>query len=439
MKKKFIALLSLVLCLALCISLAACSNDKHEAKTEWTSDEANHWHECATEGHTDKLDEAAHAWDAGKVAADPTETANGVKTYECTVCGKTKTESMPKLEHTHKFATDWSSDATNHWHAATCGHDVKQNEAAHTWDEGKVTTAPTEAADGVKTYACTICGKTKTESIPKLEHTHDYDPENINFDATNHWIECSCGAKEYVEPHTFGDWSEKTPAGVDQNKQYSKKCKDCPYEDVLTFDNTKTNGTYCLAITEVIVMTDGKYIQAKVLRGTVEEGDNIVIDGLLGTFTADVIYRTDSKVQLKSASYGQSVSIKLGTESGDISKVDNKTACGRLAYEPDKAKVYTTFTALIKIDKSNYSGPMYAGKPVELDLYNVGYGLISCNFVLPEGVEIAQDNVSYVVTITLPEDASRALWAGMEFTYKLKVTDGSKVVVANGIVLSVAN
>jgi len=39
---------------------------------------------------------------------------------------------------------------------------------AHTWGDGVVTTAPTANADGVMTYTCSVCGNTKTESIPKL-------------------------------------------------------------------------------------------------------------------------------------------------------------------------------------------------------------------------------------------------------------------------------
>ena len=38
----------------------------------------------------------------------------------------------------------------------------------HTWDAGKVTQEPTETAEGVKTYTCTVCGETRTEAIPKL-------------------------------------------------------------------------------------------------------------------------------------------------------------------------------------------------------------------------------------------------------------------------------
>lgn len=184
MKKKIIALLSLVLCLVLCISLAACSGDKHEAKSEWTSDDAMHWHECATEGHTDKFDEAAHTWNDGEITADPTEAAEGVKTYTCTVCGKKKTESLEKLAHNHTYATEWSKDATSHWHASDCGHDVKSDEAAHTFDDGVVTTDPTETTDGVKTFTCTVCGYEKTESVAitvsKIEFTYNAKPQPID-------------------------------------------------------------------------------------------------------------------------------------------------------------------------------------------------------------------------------------------------------------------
>ena len=34
--------------------------------------------------------------------------------------------------HTHTFSDEWSYDEQTHWHAATCGHDVKADEEAHT-------------------------------------------------------------------------------------------------------------------------------------------------------------------------------------------------------------------------------------------------------------------------------------------------------------------
>ncbi len=40
--------------------------------------------------------------------------------------------------------------------------------AACKWNSGVVTKEPTTSATGIKTYTCTVCGKTKTETIPKL-------------------------------------------------------------------------------------------------------------------------------------------------------------------------------------------------------------------------------------------------------------------------------
>ena len=67
----------------------------------------------------------------------------------------------------HDWNTEWSTDGEKHWHECTVCHE-KKDEAAHTWDAGKVTKAATEQAEGVKTYTCTVCKATKTETIPKL-------------------------------------------------------------------------------------------------------------------------------------------------------------------------------------------------------------------------------------------------------------------------------
>ena len=53
---------------------------------------------------------------------------------------------------------------------ANCG-DVIATEVipatgAHTWDNGTVTTEPTETTPGVRTFTCTVCGQTRTEIIP---------------------------------------------------------------------------------------------------------------------------------------------------------------------------------------------------------------------------------------------------------------------------------
>lgn len=47
----------------------------------------------------------------------------------------------------------------------------KKQAGVHTWDEGTVTTPATCKEEGVKTYNCTKCDATKTEPVPKADHT----------------------------------------------------------------------------------------------------------------------------------------------------------------------------------------------------------------------------------------------------------------------------
>jgi len=50
-----------------------------------------------------------------------------------------------------------------------CGAEISTNAIpalGHDWDEGRVTTAPTETKVGVKTFTCKRCGATRTETIP---------------------------------------------------------------------------------------------------------------------------------------------------------------------------------------------------------------------------------------------------------------------------------
>ena len=68
--------------------------------------------------------------------------------------------------HKCAFAADWSMDENAHWHACTkedCAEIA--DKADHTWNEGEITTAASQEADGVKTFTCTVCAQTKTEAV----------------------------------------------------------------------------------------------------------------------------------------------------------------------------------------------------------------------------------------------------------------------------------
>lgn len=78
----------------------------------------------------------------------------------------------------------------------TAGRTTLANSSAetnlHSYDEGKVTKAPTCAAEGEKAFTCVFCGKTKTEKIAKDANNHTGGTEVKNAAAA------TCGAVGYT-------------------------------------------------------------------------------------------------------------------------------------------------------------------------------------------------------------------------------------------------
>ena len=166
----------------------------HNYKTEWSTDETNHWHECSVCG--DKKDEAAHV-DAnkdhncdvcGKKTSDHTGGAATCKEKAtCTICGQKYGELAA-----HNYKTEWSTDETNHWHeCSVCGD--KKDEAAH---------IPGAAATETTPQTCTICGYVIKAA---LGHTHNFNQKNtsetyLKSAATCtkkavYYYSCTCGEK----------------------------------------------------------------------------------------------------------------------------------------------------------------------------------------------------------------------------------------------------
>ena len=175
----------------------------HSYGTDWKYDDTNHWHECEC---GDKADVAAHSASEWIVDTAATETAEGAKHKECTVCKKVlETATIPATgsTHTHSYGTDWKNDADNHWHECSCGD--KKDTAAHTAGEWIIDTPATAATDGSKHKECTVCKNVlETATIPATgsSHTHSYGTD-WKYDDTNHWHECECGDKADTAAHSF--------------------------------------------------------------------------------------------------------------------------------------------------------------------------------------------------------------------------------------------
>ena len=72
-------------------------------------------------------------------------------------------------------------------HTCSCGDsyvDTYVDALGHAWDSGTVTKQPTATETGIRTYACTRCHETKTESIPA---TGSVDVTQMFTDVTKNW------------------------------------------------------------------------------------------------------------------------------------------------------------------------------------------------------------------------------------------------------------
>lgn len=117
-----------------------------------------------------------HDYSYAETSVAPTCTEPGHYKGTCPTCGKDYDDVVPALGH------DWGEWVTTieptvstvgyRYHVCNrdgCGYregeDIPKLHT-HTWDAGVVTQKPTAAEPGVRTYTCTVCGQTRTETIP---------------------------------------------------------------------------------------------------------------------------------------------------------------------------------------------------------------------------------------------------------------------------------
>ena len=176
-------------------------------------------------GSSNKPETHTHSYGAWVTTKNATCASEGKQERTCS-CGKKETKSIAKT-------------------------------SSHTWNSGKVTKEATTTSTGVKTYTCTVCGTTKTETIPKKEatvtpkpttHTHSYGSWTTTKNATctadgTQERKCSCGQKETKSipktGHSYGSWSisgsnqvrKCSKCGNQESKPAGKKwVVDVPYQ-----------------------------------------------------------------------------------------------------------------------------------------------------------------------------------------------------------------
>ncbi len=183
----------------------------HDFTTSWTHDDNEHWKQCSRCDGKDDVN--PHNWDSGTITTAPTCTKAGETTYTCTVCHATKTEPIDATGHSWK--SDWTSDATHHWHECTnkncdmTDNSGKSGYAEHTGGKATCTEKAKCTVCGVKYGAIDSANHTGTEQWTQTATTHEKKWSccgTVNIPSENHeWADGVCSECGYVCLHDDTD------------------------------------------------------------------------------------------------------------------------------------------------------------------------------------------------------------------------------------------
>ena len=212
----------------------------------------------------------------------------------CTVC-ETKIsggETTPRKNHTVAIdpaveATCTTTGKTEGSHCSVCNTVIVAQKDIptidHSWNEGEITTSPTCENAGVKTFTCTVCNATKTETIDATGHTPvEVAEQPATCTEAGHEAGTKCSKCDAIINglttipalgHDWGEWTQTTAPTCTEKGEDSRYCRreGCDAKETReiaanghtavidprvepTIDTEgKTEGSHCSVCNEVLV------------------------------------------------------------------------------------------------------------------------------------------------------------------------------------------
>ena len=196
------------------VAIAAAGHDFGEWETETAAtceEEGTEARSCKSCGTVEKrvVPATGHSVvDVSAKAADCTQ--DGYEAYAyCSECGEEIISKVTVAAFGHDYG-EWETEI-----AATCEEEGSEMHSCkicgtvekrvvpatgHKWVT-LVEVSATESAEGVIIYVCSACDATRQETIPKIEHVHDYDYVSIYGVG----VACSCGRVNANEGNVMMD------------------------------------------------------------------------------------------------------------------------------------------------------------------------------------------------------------------------------------------
>ena len=120
----------------------------------------------------------SHTYDSGTVTTPATCTAAGVKTYTCTSCGHTYTETISATGHDYQSAVTaptCTEGGYTTYTCSVCGDHYTADETSatgHSWSAWTQTKAPTCTETGTETRTCSECDASETRDAEAAGHDY---------------------------------------------------------------------------------------------------------------------------------------------------------------------------------------------------------------------------------------------------------------------------
>lgn len=200
--------------------------------------------ECGACKIIDKIIEEKHAFGEWEIVKEATSTEIGIKHKVCSECGYTIIEEIPILTHTHNYQINIVNPtcilAGYTEYKCSCGIEYKDNFTSainHKYNDWKIIKEPTEKNTGLKQKECEYCNHIVEETIPLLEHLHQFQLITIPSTCLNSGYiinKCDCGyeyTEKYLNPtgHKYTDWEIIKEATEETAGFKQQKCINCDY------------------------------------------------------------------------------------------------------------------------------------------------------------------------------------------------------------------
>lgn len=247
MKRKIIlAIIGIVLAFSATFTLVGCSHN-HEWKTEWSSDNTHHWHDCAKEGCEQVSQKQAHT------------SVDGSDEYyhwkECSVCG------FQKDKQEHSFGRNLICSDCGYKHIHTYGYDEKCHWYNCTNCDDISIDVKTEH-DFDKEGFCRECNYLKGSDVLEFELNGDgnsYKMTGFNIDFENG------GSDEDIITVIIPEYYEGKPVTIIGEKAFENKTK---MEKVIlpkTIEKIESRAFgNCISLYDIVIPKNVKIIEKEV-------------------------------------------------------------------------------------------------------------------------------------------------------------------------------